>query len=137
MESFNLGSKKVISFELLPEVIELNSMIQKFNKDLILKNLDISKIQFFEELKKLNLKFTSVIVDPPKNDVLLVVYSKEFLVKLSEFIQIKGLVSCYVPISISIKFQVILENIVQIFEGTGKFKFQNQPHPHIFVFQRV
>lgn len=85
----------------------------------------------------MKLKFNSVIIDPPKKEIMLYIYNYSFLIQLAKFIHIHGLISCYVPKGTLKSYQEVLYHIIELFESTNYFQFYDKIDEFIYIFQRI
>lgn len=142
-ESLKLEAKMIYSFEKYKQVIQLAELNSSFSPNLKDKRLklfcefDHQKNDLFQILEKSKMKFDAVIIDPPKFDVLIKIYSSEFLLKLSKFIKSGSFISCYVPNSTLLKLKLPLENIIHSFHSTNQYKFLDKMDDFIYRFQRI
>ncbi|MBI4584432.1 MAG: RsmD family RNA methyltransferase [Planctomycetes bacterium] len=146
-EAIRLGARRVFTFEKYPEVIELARRnpfavdLQAPQLRLHPEPLDLEKDakRFFQALEEAAVLFDAVILDPPRRQVMLKVYSRPFLRELSAFVKKGARVSAYVPGGTSRRFKVVLGKAAEVFEETGEFRFaRRSPRSEfICVFQKT
>ncbi len=146
MEAIRLGARRVFTFEKYPEVVELARLnpfavdLQSPQLSLHPEFLDLEKDagRFFQALGEAGVLFDAVILDPPRRRVMLQVYSRPFLRKLSAFVKKGARISAYVPAGTSRRFKAVLGKAAEIFEETGEFRFvrKSPKSEFICVFQK-
>src|SRR5690606_25294812 len=118
-------ASRVVSFEKYEQVVMLAKKNVHFSVNLDSPQLqlhcgvDVGKKKIFDYLK--NYKFDSVIIDPPKSEVMLAVYSEEYLRQLAQFIKPGARVVTYVPEGTTKQYYKVLSNIIEIFESTNMY----------------
>lgn len=141
-EALSLGCKNVVAFEKSREVLDLGRMNSKFSPNLddqrvkIHERVDLEKTTLFGILEKDGMSFDGVIIDPPKFDVLMHIYSLNFINRLSQFMKKGCLVACYVPEAARTMHKKVLDDVQTTFVKTGKFKYIDHVDPVIIRFEK-
>lgn len=140
-EAIAFRASRVVSFEKYEQVVMLAKKNVHFSVNLDSPQLqlhcgvDVGKKKIFDYLK--NYKFDSVIIDPPKSEVMLAVYSEEYLRQLAQFIKPGARVVTYVPEGTTKQYYKVLSNIIEIFESTNMYEFLYTEEKYIYVFKRI
>ena len=70
------------------------------------------------------LKFDSIILDPPKRNVMLKIFSEFYMKFLSNYLKKDGIIVCYVPQkNQSKRFDLVLKNFPSVLCQSGSFQF--------------
>jgi len=149
-EALELGARKVVLFEKYQEVLDLvrENPFSPSLEDarLQIELCDVSKQNaFFARLSRIcaagssPLRFDAVILDPPKLNVMLAVYSATFLRRLLPLLSPRCRLAAYVPSGgVSPRFAAALAELVPRFESSSAFRFTHRFNDDpIFCFDRI
>jgi predicted methyltransferase len=137
-------AKAVYLFEKYSEVVELlqkNPFSPKLSDSrLHLTMQDVSKTNdFFAQLDKIGVKFDALLIDPPKRNVMLQVYSAVYLQRLRRYLKPGATISAYVPeTGVSLRFNDMRKQVVPAFESARcRWIGPYRDDPAIFTFEAI